>query len=73
MLPSEVNVTNVKDALEFNRQGSVINYQQYTFYVGEHGPFTEKFYAGEQDAPAVERRINYRVTTLRQLGVLPQQ
>jgi hypothetical protein len=73
MLPSEVNVTNVKDSVEFDRQGNVIKFQQYTFYVGSHGPFTEKFYAGEQDVPAVERRINDRVATLRQLGVLPQQ
>ncbi len=73
MLPSEVNVSNIKDALEFDNQGHPMKFQQYTFFVGEHGPFTEKFYAGEQDTPAIERRINVRVAQLRELGVLPQK
>lgn len=73
MLPSEVEVTSVKDTAEFNRQNQSVSYQLYTFYVGNHGPFYEKFYAGEQDAPAVERRINARVQTLRELGVLGQK
>jgi len=73
MLPSEVKVTSVKDSTEFNQQSQAVGYQLYTFYVGVHGPFYEKFYAGEQDAPAVERRINARVQTLRDLGILEQK
>jgi hypothetical protein len=72
MLPSEVTVTNVKDSVEFDLRGSPVTYQQYTFFIGDHGPFIEKFYAGEQDSPAVERRISDRVLLLRSLGVLPQ-
>jgi hypothetical protein len=72
MLPSEVNVTSIKDAVEFDKQGNPVKYQLYTFFIGAHGPFTEKFYAGEQDTPAIERRINLRVQQLRELGVLAQ-
>jgi hypothetical protein len=73
MLASEVKDIIVKDAIEFNRQGNAVQYQQYTFFIGDHGPFVEKFYAGEQDTPAIERRINTRVQQLRSLGVIPQQ
>lgn len=73
MLPSEVNSVTVRDGTEFTKQGSSSSFQLYTFFIGDHGPFTEKFYVGEQDAPAVERRINARVATLRELGILPQK
>jgi len=73
MLPSEVNGLKVRDAVEFDKQGNPMKYQQYTFFIGDHGPFTEKFYAGEQDTPAVERRINARVTQLREIGAIPQK
>ena len=73
MLPSEVNNLRISDAMEFDRQGNPVSYRKYTFWVGEHGPFTEKFYAGEQDTPAVERRINARVEQLREQGALPQK
>lgn len=72
MLPTEVNNVRVSDGVEFDKNATAIRYQQYTFFIGSHGPFTEKFYAGEQDTPAIERRINMRVQQLRDLGVLPQ-
>jgi hypothetical protein len=71
MLPPEVNSVLVKDGIDFTRNGGTASYQMYTFFIGNHGPFTEKFYANEQDAPSVERRINARVLNLRQLGILP--
>ncbi len=70
MLPAEVKNLKIKDAVEFDKYSNVVRYQEYTFFIGEHGPFTEKFYAGEQDTPAVERRINLRVAQLRELGAL---
>jgi len=73
MLPSEVSVTRIRDSSEFDRNGNVINYREYIFSIGAHGPFTEKFFAGEQDTPAIERRINLRVAELRELGVIPQK
>lgn len=71
-LPTEVNNVTVSDGVEFDKKGNSISFQRYTFYVGSHGPFTEKFYAGEQDQPSIERRINTRVQLLRNLGVLQQ-
>ncbi len=50
MLPSEVNGVKVKDGTEFDKLNNAVRYQEYTFYIGDHGPFTEKFYIGEQDA-----------------------
>lgn len=73
MLPSEVNGVRINDGIEFDRTGQPVRFQLYTFYIGNHGPFTEKFYAGEQDTPAIERRINTRVAQLRELGVLGQK
>jgi hypothetical protein len=73
MLPSEVTNLKIKDSTEFDNYSNVVKYQQYTFFIGDHGPFTEKFYAGEQDTPAVERRINARVAQLRELGAIPQK
>ena len=70
MLPSEVNGVKVKDGTEFDKLNNAVRYQEYTFYIGDHGPFTEKFYIGEQDTPAIERRINNRVVQLRELGVI---
>ena len=72
MLATEVNNVRVNDGVEFDRNGTPIRFQQYTFFIGNHGPFVEKFYAGEQDTPAIVRRINDRVAQLRALGVLPQ-
>lgn len=73
MLPSEVSITNIKDSVEFDKASTPIKYQQYTFWIGTNGPFTEKFYAGEQDTPSIERRINQRVAQLREIGALPQK
>jgi hypothetical protein len=72
MLPSEVNNVRVRDSVEYTKQGDTVQYKDYTFFIGDHGPFNEKFYAGEQDTPAVERRINARVAELRDLGVITQ-
>jgi hypothetical protein len=73
MLPSEVNGLKIRDAVEFDKQSNAVRYQEYTFFINDHGPFTEKFYTGEQDTPAVERRINGRVAQLRELGAIPQK
>ena len=73
MLPSEVNNVSIKDATDFSKFGEPVRYQLYTFFIGDHGPFFEKFYAGEQDTPSIERRINARVAQLRELGVIPQK
>ncbi len=73
MLPSEVNGLRIRDGVEFDRNSNTVRYQEYTFFIGHHGPFTEKFHVGEQDTPAIERRINNRVAQLRELGALPQK
>ena len=73
MLPSEVNAVKVRQGTEFDKLNNALSYVEYTFYVGPHGPFMEKFYAGEQDTPAVERRINADVQRLREQGLLPQK
>ncbi len=52
MLASEVNNVTVKDNTEFDVKGNPVRYQQYTFFIADHGPFMEKFYAGEQLASA---------------------
>lgn len=73
MLPSEVKNSKLQDATEFDNFGNPVKVRLLTFFIEDHGPFTEKFYAGEQDTPAIERRINARVEQLRALGVIPQK
>lgn len=73
MLPSEVQDVKVRQGTEFDRQNNAVGYLEYTFYIGNQGPFTERFYAGEQDTPAVERRINGVVQRLREQGLLAQK
>jgi hypothetical protein len=70
MLPSEVKVSRISDTTEFDSNSNAVSVRQYTFSVGSYGPFYEKFYAGEQDTPAIERRITNRVAQLRELGVI---
>jgi hypothetical protein len=72
MLPSEVNNVKTRDSVEFDKQGNIVRYIEYIFFVGDHGPYLEKFYIGEQDTPSIERRINNRVAQLRELGLLTQ-
>jgi len=73
MLPSEVKNAKLQDATEFDNFGNPVKVRLFTFFVNDHGPFTEKFYVAEQDTPAIERRINDRVEQLRALGVIPQK
>lgn len=73
MLPSEVKDVKVSQGTEFDRQNNAVGYLMYTFFIGNHGPFQEKFYAGEQDTPAVERRISADVQRLREQGLLAQK
>lgn len=70
MFPSEVNGVKVSQGTEFDKQGNAMSYRLYTFYIDKHGPFSEKFYVGEQDTPAVERRIDADVQQLREQGLL---
>jgi hypothetical protein len=65
-----VQNVRVKDATEFDIFANAVKVRIYTFYIGNHGPFTEKFYANEQDTPAVERRISAAVLALREQGLL---
>jgi hypothetical protein len=73
MLPSEINNLQIADGTEFDQRGNAVKVRLLTFFIGEHGPFTEKFYAGEQDTPAIERRLNTAVAQLRELGAIPQK
>jgi hypothetical protein len=72
MLDATVNTISVKDSLEFDAKGNPVKYLQYTFFIADHGPFTEKFYSGEQFPDAISKRINDRVLQLREIGVLPK-
>jgi hypothetical protein len=72
-LPTEIKNIRIKDGTEFDNFGNPVKVRIYTFFVGDHGPFQEKFYGGEQDTPAIERRLNAVVLQLREQGVLPTQ
>jgi formylglycine-generating enzyme required for sulfatase activity len=69
-LPAEVHDVTIKDGLEFDLQGRPVKVQQWSYFVGTHGPFNQKFNAGELQPAHIERVISQHVADLRQLGVL---
>lgn len=69
-LPAEVNVTSIKDGFEFDRGGNIVKIQTWTYFASNHGPFTQKFYAGELQPDHIARVISDHVAGLRTLGVL---
>jgi hypothetical protein len=63
-----VNAMKVRDESLYERDGSTSRQRVYSFYLGKHGPFTERVPLANFD----EYEIGRRVTELqRQLGNLP--
>lgn len=46
-MPLTVQDIRVRDETRFSRLGEVIDEKVVTFYIGAHGPFTERFAAAE--------------------------
>lgn len=51
-------ITSVSDETTFDRSGQPVMNKRVTFYLGKHGPFTERFPAAEFSATAVQQRID---------------
>jgi hypothetical protein len=65
-----VRDVRVKEIARFDRNMQPVTEYVYTFWVSDHGPFTQRFGAGEHFPDAVTRRINEFVLKLRETGVL---
>lgn len=73
MIDPTVTVVRVSDQPHLEQTGNFSRRTTYVFNVGTFGPFQEIFAATEAaDPKAVAERINARVRSLRELGVIPQ-
>lgn len=52
------NITSVSDEVTFSQGGQPVTNKKVTFFLGTHGPFTERFPADQFTAAAVQQRIN---------------
>ena len=63
-----VEVTNVRDAAEYDRAGNLLRMKQYTYYVDRHGPFVLRVPAEPFDPYQFEREVQIFAQHLRTLG-----
>lgn len=64
-----VQAMKVKDESMYELDGSTSRQRVYSFYLGKHGPFTERVPLANFDEQEIHRRID---TIKRQLAGLPQ-
>jgi len=69
-LDKAVTKVQVAEQTVWDRFGGVHVEVKYTFWVGEHGPFTVRYRKGEDKTEIVEAEINRRVLHLRDLGLV---
>jgi hypothetical protein len=62
-----VNTLKVQDTVLFVRGGGTVPTRVYTFWLGDHGPFTEKMPIAGFDETEIGRRIDKLRDHLRQL------
>jgi hypothetical protein len=55
----------------FDVRGRVKQSVQYSYYVGDHGPFTDVFPVGEDTRGAVLGAMDARIQHLRDVGAIP--
>ena len=66
----ELHVTSTAD---FGKRGNVIPSVQYSYFVGEHGPFTDTFPKGQDTLAAVQAAMQVNIDKLAALGAIPSQ
>jgi hypothetical protein len=64
-----VQAMKVKDESMYELDGTTSRQRVYSFYLGKHGPFTERVPLANFDEQEIHRRID---TIKRQLAGLPQ-
>jgi hypothetical protein len=62
-----MNALRVRDEQSLTRDNQVENYKIATFWLGKHGPFTERILASEFTAAALNERVEKLQRELTQL------
>lgn len=62
-----VDGMKVKDESEYQRDGSTRRVRVFTFYLGKHGPFTERVALDDYDSGEIGRRVDQLRAELRAL------
>jgi len=55
----------------FDRRGNVKSNVQYSYFIGDHGPFVDTFLEGEDTADAVRAAQQKRINHLAAVGAFP--
>jgi hypothetical protein len=58
----------VQDVTTFSRTGQVQQQKRLTFYVGDHGPFTRTYTAGDATTGRIKSDIDAQVIQLKELS-----
>jgi len=67
-LVQHLQVTN---QFRFDPRGNPYPVIQYSYFIGQHGPFTDSFPRGEDTLAAVQAAMQVNIDKLNALGALP--
>jgi hypothetical protein len=60
----------VSTTANFDARGNTAPVTQYSYYVGAHGPFSDRFPEGQDTAEAVNAAMQARIDKLRAVGAI---
>jgi hypothetical protein len=63
----------VTSTAAFTPRGGVVPSVQYSYYVGQHGPFTDVFEKGKDTLDAVRAAMQINIDKLAAVGAIPPQ
>jgi hypothetical protein len=61
----------VQEVTRFDGRGNPIKKTQYSYFLGNNGPFTDEFVEGADTTDAFNAAVAARVTKLQAVGALP--
>jgi hypothetical protein len=68
MLEPDIEITNQAEDRRYERDNSSTVFVRVTFYVGKHGPFTEKIDKGPDWDVQRDARLNAQAAKVRPIG-----
>lgn len=73
MLNPLIRELHVTSAAGFTPRGGVVKQVQYSYFIGDHGPFIDTFTEGEDTLEAIQSAMQVRIDKLATLGAVPSQ
>jgi hypothetical protein len=63
----------VTTTANFGPRGNPVEVVQYSYYIGDHGPFTDQFPKGTDTVDAVTAKMQENIDKLVAVGAIPAQ